>query len=247
MVTRGVGCPTAGSPPFLCPPPSGIPSQSMSLSRVIVPEILDSLPHGDPRAVESRRELGVINRVMGNPSWFERNLRAHAERAGRGERILELGAGDGALARYLWAKQIALPENWTALDLAPPPAQWSSKARWVQRDLFAPSPLPDAHILLANLFLHHFQVSDLVRLQARVPPSCRLVLVSEPARRRLHLGQGRLLAALLGLGEVTRHDMQASIHAGFLKNELPEALFGKEWSWKVSTTLLGAYRLRAWR
>ena len=219
----------------------------MPLHRVIVPEILDSLPHGDPRAVESRRDLRRINRVMGNPSWFERSLRAHAARAGRGERILELGAGDGALARHLWAKQISLPENWTALDLAPPPAQWPSNARWLQRDLFAPGPLPDAHILLANLFLHHFQGSDLASLKVRVPASCRLVLVSEPARRRLHLAQGRLLSALLGLGEVTRHDMQASIHAGFLKNELPEVLFGKEWSWEVSTTLLGAYRLRAWR
>jgi hypothetical protein len=63
---------------------------------------------------------------------------------------------------------------------------------------FAPSALPDAQILLANLFLHHFQGSDLAALKARLPASCRLVLVSEPARRRLHLAQGRLLAALLG-------------------------------------------------
>jgi len=85
--------------------------------RVVVPEILDGLPHDDPDAIASRRDLRRVNSVMGNPRWILRKARAHAEIARRG--IAEIGAGDGRLAMRLAA---AFPETRvTAIDLAPAP------------------------------------------------------------------------------------------------------------------------------
>ena len=100
---------------------------------------------------------------------------------------------------------------------------------------------------MANLFLHHFTPDLLAVLGHKLPASCRLLIVCEPARRALHQWQGRTLSAPLRLSAVTRHDMLVSIRAGFLNDELPAALGLHGWKYRVSTTLLGAYHLTAWK
>lgn len=208
------------------------------MQRIVVPEILDSLPAGDPEAIRSRRELRLINALMGNHRWLARKITAAWQ---PGDTLLELGAGDGTLCTRL-AK--VLPHSaLAAVDIAPRPLLWPAGATWHQRDLFA-APLPDARIVAANLFLHHFTEDSLAHIGAMIPSSCHLLLFSEPARRRLHLWQGSLLAGIARFGRVTRHDMAVSIRAGFLGGELPRAL-GTGWRFRVSTTLLGAYRCEA--
>ena len=81
--------------------------------------------------------------------------------------------------------------------------------------------LPAAEIVTANLFLHHFALEALARLGSRLPPECRVVHATEPARRRRHFVQGALHSVLALLGRVTWHDMRVSICAGFLGDELP--------------------------
>src|SRR5690606_611777 len=44
--------------------------------RVVLPEILDSLPPDDPRAIRSRGDLRRINRLMGSLGWLLRALDA---------------------------------------------------------------------------------------------------------------------------------------------------------------------------
>ncbi|MEO6784739.1 MAG: hypothetical protein ABI318_01295, partial [Chthoniobacteraceae bacterium] len=132
------------------------------------------------------------------------------------------------------------------IDLAPRPAAWPAEAAWIQGDVFAIG-LPEAEIVFANLFLHHFDSEALAQLGARLPAKCRILLAGEPARRRRHLAQGALLAVLALLGRVTRHDMRISIRGGFLGDELPRALGIGGWKSESSTTFLGAHRLRAVR
>ncbi len=213
-------------------------------SREVSPELLDALPHDDAAARRSRGELRMINGVMGNHRWLRRRLR---EPRLRGHRVLELGAGDGAFARGVWREGITHPAQWTALDLAPEPGEWSREARWQQRDLFTLPVLPDAEIIVANLFLHHLQDGQLAALGRLLPEACRTFLACEPARRRVHALQGHLLSAAAGLSAVTHHDMFVSIRAGFTGDELPGALGLRGWQTRVSLTALGAYRLAAWR
>ena len=101
--------------------------------------------------------------------------------------------------------------------------------------------------MLCSLTLHHFSNEQLRQLGHRLK-NARLLLISEPARRRRHLWQGKCLH-LLGLNRVTRHDMPVSIRAGFLQDELPAALglAADRWKWAVSHTFFGAYRLIATR
>src|SRR4051794_21778458 len=66
-----------------------------SLERTVKPEWLDELPADDPRAVRSRRDLRLVNRIMGHA----RILRAGLDGAIATDspHIAELGAGDGTL------------------------------------------------------------------------------------------------------------------------------------------------------
>ena len=212
--------------------------------RHVLPEILDSLPHDDPSALRSRDELRVINLLMGNHRWLLRMLRAQGL---EGTRVLELGAGDGALAQQVWQAGLVPPQQWSALDLAPAPTDWPTGANWLQQDLFTLSTLPEADIIVANLFLHHFQNQQLLELGRRLPDTCRVLIACEPARRALHTWQGHLLSAIAELSDVTHHDMLVSIRAGFIGSELADSMGLKGWNTVASQTILGAYRLVAWR
>ena len=212
--------------------------------RQILPELLDALPHDDPAALRSRSELGMINGLMRNHHWVCRRLRRLEP---GNQRVLELGAGDGSLARRALKEGIVPSARWSAIDLAPAPEDWPCDAVWHQCDLFALPVLPDAEIIVANLFLHHFHDDQLEILGRRLPDSCRMLIACEPARRWVHSLQGRLLSLLTGLSKVTHHDMLVSIRAGFTGDELPRAMGLQGWQKTISSTALGAYRLEAWR
>ena len=74
------------------------------MPRTIQPELLDTLPPENPDALHSRRDLRLINTFMGNHRWLERALKRNAR---ADERILEIGAGTGELARRLRSAGLA--------------------------------------------------------------------------------------------------------------------------------------------
>ena len=213
--------------------------------RVVVPEILDGLPHDDPDAIASRRDLRRVNAVMGNPRWILRKARAHAEIARSG--ITEIGAGDGRLAARLAA---AFPETRvTAIDLAPAPDHpLPPNLEWRQSDLMDEGAgHPCGGLLVACLILHHFETPDLDMLGRNFISRFDAIAIVEPDRRQLAHQLGRL--AWPFINRVTRHDMHVSIDAGFGKYELP-ALLGLDaemWRIEESCTLTGARRLLAVR
>jgi hypothetical protein len=212
--------------------------------REVLPELLDFLSHDDPEAMRSRDELRLVNRIMGNYRWVCRTIRQSCPRDCR---VLELGAGDGALARHAWANGTAHPARWSVIDLAPAPADWPREATWQQRDLLTFPVLPDAEIIIANLFLHQFRDDQLAALGRCLPATCRTFITCDPARHWLHSLQGRLLSVVARFNRVTRHDMHVSIRAGFAGNELATALVLQGWQITISLTMLGAYRLVASR
>lgn len=210
-------------------------------TRRVQPELLDSLPFHHPDAIRSRRDIRLINGLMGNFRW----LRGQLSRQLRpGDRVLELGAGDGTLTRSLLSRRILRPDQLLALDLHPPPPDWPAAATWLQQDLFA-GPLPEADIVIANLFLHHFEDSQLARLGELISPRTRLLLLSEPERRRRYLWTGPLLRYVFRLNHVTVYDMRVSIRAGFRSSELIDSLQLQSWRTQQSHSLFGAHRVIA--
>ena len=212
------------------------------MPRVLVPELLDSLSADHPDAIASRRDLRVLNAIMGNYRWMEKQLAAHA---GGDETVVEIGAGDGELARRVCTRMPDMAARYHALDLAPQPSAWPAGAAWHQADVWSNAGaalLRRAGIVVANLVLHHFDDALLRRLGSLLT-NCQAIFACEPCRREVHVWQGRLLFPFLN--KVTRHDMVVSIRAGFRAHELAAALgpgfAGQEIP--ASETLLGAYRV----
>jgi hypothetical protein len=212
--------------------------------RTIKPELLDSLPPEHPDAARNRRDLRVINALMGNHRWFARTL---PRRLRPRDRILELGAGTGELGVRL---DPLLPRHVLAgIDLWPRPADWPERWPWWQTDLLDFQHFASHPVVMGNLIFHQFRDDELRALGAVLDRTARLIVASEPARRRLHVWQVHLVARLFGLNHVSRHDARVSIEAGFVGEELPRALglSPRRWSWRCRSGLRGFSRLVAVR
>ena len=192
--------------------------------------------------MRSRRDLRIINAVMGNRGWCRRAL---ASVVRTGERVLELGAGTGEQGTYLRRRGIAVD----GLDLWPRPPGWPGDAAWHQADLTAFGGYGSYDVVLGNLILHQFTDEALGALGAALRPHVRAVIACEPARRRRSQRMMAAFAPLLGASPVTLHDARVSIAAGFDGDELPRllGLSQPQWSARCTLTAIGAYRMIAER
>jgi hypothetical protein len=205
----------------------------MSLPRRVEPELLDILAAEDPHAQRSRNDLRRIHHAMATLPIIQRALHRGTQGL-RPRTLLELGAGDGSLMLRLAQRQAGRwPEvHVTLLDrlnlVAPPTLEGMCKLGWTPRvvavDVFDWLSKPDDtcwDIVCANLFMHHFSSSELVRLLAGIAARSRVFLCCEPRRSLLSLA-GSHLIGLLGAGPVTRQDAVSSVHAGFRAQELSD-------------------------
>jgi len=210
-------------------------------TRIVEPELLDHLPHDDPAARRSRKDLRRINFLMGNERWLLRALRRIPPAAARG--ICELGAGEGALVAEIARR---FPDSRVAAcDLAPRPDGLDVRIDWRSGDVFQHPPEPGG-VLVVNLFLHHFETEALRRL-GQLCDGFDVLVFNEPDRTPIAAFLGSLLHPFVN--HVTRHDMQTSIRAGFRKGEIA-ALMGLDparWRIEETSTWRGARRVIAWR
>lgn len=215
------------------------------MQRIVQPEILDSLPSCNLDAMASRRDLVKINHLMGNYRW----LRSKITRAYSNDdhRYLEIGAGDGTLAKSLIR---SLPNgNYDALDFSGEPEAWPTNSNWIAADILRFEEYGRYSHLIANLILHHFEAEELKALGTKIDASgVRHIYACEPCRRPFHKLQLRA-GKWIGFNYVTLNDGCVSVDAGFRGDELPVALglSPKDWVWKIKETWMGAYRMQAER
>jgi hypothetical protein len=200
------------------------------LARRVEPEMLDNLREDDPRAIRSRSDLRRVNWVMGNLSVLDTLLSRCLERPPL--HVAELGSGDGSLLLRLanrrargWPKvtlsladrQDLVPESTRAAF-----ADLGWKLRTATMDVFAwleSSDHPRYDVIIANLFVHHFDAPALSRLFRGIAQLTDCFVACEPRRTRLALFASHLVGAL-GTNAVTRRDAVLSVHAGFRDREL---------------------------
>lgn len=212
------------------------------MPRTLQPELLDSLPPDHPDALHSRRDLRLINRIMGNHRWFSRTLPSLLR---SGEAALELGAGTGELGHRLAASDVTVD----GLDFVPRPSAWPGSRAWHVSDLRAFAGYGRYAAVLANLILHHLTDAELAALGAKLACTARVVVASEPTRSRTSQRLFAFVSPLFGANHVTRHDARVSIAAGFRDDELPRllGLNPAEWDCQCTTSTFGAYRMVAVR
>ncbi|MEB0060216.1 hypothetical protein [Variovorax sp. LG9.2] len=203
---------------------------SSLMPRQVTPEALDSLSADDPAAQRSRRDLRRLHVVMGTLSIMTRAIGAKPNRAPL--RILELGAGDGSLAlRFAHRHARQWPRvSWTLLDRQDTVAESTlhglRAVGWqpiiVVADVFdwlSRNQQCGWDIVVANLFVHHFEGDELGHLLRALSKVTPLFFCCEP-RRNITALIGSHLVGLIGAGTVTREDAVLSVHAGFRDCEL---------------------------
>lgn len=213
------------------------------MPRVVAAETLDGLAEEDPAAMRSRYDLQRVHRVMGTRGIMLRALRdfralAVSRSAEKPLRILELGAGDGSL---MLGVARALQGHWPAVEITLLDRQrlvsrvtldgyaglgWQASAQvmdvfdWASsRESERPGHFAHWDVIVANLFLHHFEGPQLATLLAAVESRTESFLACEPRRARLALAGSHLIGAL-GANAVTRQDAVLSVHAGFRDSEI---------------------------
>lgn len=222
------------------------------MQRRVEPEILDTLSPDDPRARGSRRDLNRVNWIMGNARVLAKALAAAAPAAPA--RIIDLGAGDGALSLGLARR---LTRRWPAMRLTlvdrAPAVERATLAAIRATGWQAESVAADAFdwcgaagddtsaaggdAFVANLFLHHFEAPALQRLFGLLAPRAAIFAAAEPRRNLLALTGSRLLG-LIGCNAVTRHDAVVSVRAGFAGKEI-SALWPETGGWRLGERPFG--------
>jgi hypothetical protein len=168
-------------------------------------------------------------------------------------RLVELGSGDGTFLlrlagrispdwpdvdAYLVDQQLLLEPETAARFV---PLGW--RTRPVQADIFdwlhSPSA-PGWMVTTNNLFLHHFEDSDLARLFESCAHRCDFFVACEPRRSRFALWAARLLAGI-GCNAVTRHDAVTSVRAGFRNRELSRLWLDNAHEWRLNERAAGLF------
>lgn len=209
---------------------------------VLPAELLDHTPPHTPEARASRRDLRIFNRLLGNHAWLTRVVEFHLR---PGERVLELGAGDGSFAMAQNRRGIL----WDGLDQVPAPQGWPADSNWLEEVLPGERWAGKYGVIVANLVLHHFDEAALARIGALMSQSARLIAAGDLWRGQFYEKTFGLAAAAIGAHPISRHDGRLSIRAGFQDDELPRALGldANTWTWTISKGLTGAYRMLAKR
>lgn len=222
----------------------------MALQRTVNAETLDHLAENDPLAIASRRDLQRVNRVMGSRGILLKALQ-RLPALQPPKRILELGAGDGSLMLGI-AKKLA--KQWPNVQLTLLDRQnlvsdqtigafqqlgWPVEVLQVDVLEWVSQPVDKQwDVVLTNLFIHHFQGSELSSLLAGIAARTPLFIACEPRRAWLPL-IGSHLIGFIGANAVTREDAVLSVHAGFRDQEL-SGLWPQQ-HWQVSEYSAGLF------
>jgi hypothetical protein len=214
----------------------------MTVPRCVRSEVLDSLAPGDPKALQSRRDLRRVHRAMRSVSALNDAL-SRLQLAAHPKSVLELGAGDGSLLLRLaaslrprWPRvQLTLldrqhivdsetvesyrSQGWEVTTVCEDVLTWARQSAHQRYDL-----------TVATLFLHHFKDSELRELLRGVVSQSRAFVAIEP-RREMLAKVGSRLIGLLGTNAVTREDAVKSVEAGFTGDEITAAWPATDKSW----------------
>jgi hypothetical protein len=199
------------------------------MNRVLEPELLDELPSTDPRAVQSRRDLRKLNALMTNPRRIARFVASTVK--ANSISIAEIGAGDGNVALQV-ANHCGRCSDLYLVDRNPCVSRPMPNVHVVEADVFEwLKRAPKIDVIIANLFLHHFSDDALREMFELCASRANCFVAAEPRRNRFAEWFARRVG-WIGCNEVTQHDADISVRAGFTGREL-SALWPRD-DWRLN-------------
>jgi 2-polyprenyl-3-methyl-5-hydroxy-6-metoxy-1,4-benzoquinol methylase len=219
------------------------------MRRLIQEEWLDQLPAEDAGALRSRTDLRRLNRLMNHVGIVKGLLRRVALPPG-GHTLADLGGGDGSFALRLAAElrscfalsAVTLVDRNAGLlpGVQSKFVALGCELNVVGQDVFAwLRRAPPFTIVLANLFLHHFNGEALRELFGLIADRARVFVACEPRRSWLAWAGSHTLAAI-GCNSVTRHDAKISVRAGFTAREL-SSFWPRQGGWTLQERPAGMF------
>ena len=223
----------------------------MSLSsRTLEPELLDGMTANNPDAMRARRDLQRVNAVMGHPRIWKRILQEGVPAERRPVDIVDLGTGDASLLLRLAS---LLSDQWQRVrvhlvDFHPAVSDetllsfeargW--KAEVVEADVMDwVQTMPKVNLIVTNLFLHHLDDVQLMKLFRHIAGKTEVFTACEPRRSSFALMGSRLLG-VIGCGPVARYDAVVSVRAGFTGTEL-STLWTDRDNWQLDERAAGLF------
>lgn len=219
-------------------------------SRRLTPEILDSLPPLDPSALASRRDLQRLHPILGQHrlwiQWLKKTYPSAPPRS-----LADLGCGDAHLLAQILP--LAFPNGGNGCQLLlvdRQPCVSSATLAQFHQQHWQPVVLSatafswaqsttSVDLVLANLFLHHFQDEPLTHLFNEISRLAHRFAAAEPQRNLAGTIGARLLR-LLGCHPVTLHDARVSVAAGFRAKELSQ-LWPSSTIWSLQEKQAGPF------
>lgn len=219
--------------------------------RTLHAELVDELPADHPEAMGSRRDLRLLNSLMGHTGILARSLKSVCQK-NTSLRLVEIGAGDG---RVLLRVARRLATKWYDIDVVFVDFQdllltetkadfavlnWG--ARLIKADILqwlGDTADEKCDVILANLVLHHFNNEQLKTLFSLAARKTKAFVAVEPRRARFPLFCAKWLS-VIGCNPVTCHDAPISVRAGFKGNEL-SALWPSDGNWELKERAAGLF------
>lgn len=217
--------------------------------RIIVPETIDDFNWSGQDLDKNLEEIEWINKNLGGTrtsaypvlSYIQKNLKTDI-------RIVDIGCGSGDLLKKIQLacegvkkiELIGLDANSNIIGFAKRKHFKEKKISFVHADIIRePELIPTADVYVMNLFLHHFEKSNIkIILNKLLSKNPRLIVVNDLERSKLAHWLFSLVCKIKNVSIITFKDGRLSILKGFNRNEMKEMAsslsgykYALNWKW----------------